>query len=213
MKMGIGGKILLFGLLAGGVVFCSGAERYVARDASHSFRDPYTGRTLPPQLGGFCKKEARFNRNPVVGSMVLYVPEKSPESTASVYFYALSEQPEPITEKLYRQHVEFVRNSLLEKLLENKRITGLKFIPGTLSYEKKGLSCTGEFFFELSGRRISTGIFMMPCGKFMIKVLLTRPTADPEQKKASLHFIRMIERLFISPVNPKRKHKVPSNGK
>ena len=193
------GLLLLFLLTAG--LVCPAQK--LAENAGYS--DLATGVTFPAKLASFRKTMVRINSNPVIGTRIQYLSSEG-RCLATVFIYALTENPVPITDGEFREHCRTIR----ETILAQAKQTGEPAKPDVLQVtevESLGRSCftkgsaavLREKFLAHSDKEETyhTEVAVLRLGDRIVKLRIAAPSALTEENLNAEKFILAFCRLFF----------------
>ncbi len=192
------GILLLFLLTAG--LICPAQK--VSRNAAYADLD--TGVTFPAVLGSFRKISVGISDNPVVGNRIVYLGGKG-TCFATIYIYALAEEPVPITDKELKLHFQAVRQSILDQAKPSKEPAS----PGALrmtEVESEGKSCFTQGSMLILREKFQahsekeetyhTEVVVLRIGDRIVKLRISVPVALTEENRSADDFILAFCRLF-----------------
>lgn len=193
------GILLLFLLTAG----LSCPAQKVAGNAGYS--DLATGVTFPAELGSFRKTMVRISANPVIGTRIQYVRSEG-RCLATIFIYALTENPVPVTDGEFRQHCRTIRETILAQV----KHTGEPSKPGSMQVtevESLGKSCftrgTSVIFREKylahsdKEETYHTEAVVLRLGDRIVKLRISVPSALTDENRSAEKFILAFCRLFF----------------
>ena len=199
------GFLLLLLLLT--AAFFSPAQT-ISRNAPYSNLD--TGVTFPVELAGFRKTTVRINQNPVVGTRIHYSGCEG-KCLATIFIYALSENPVPITDAEFEQHCRFVRQTILDQAKQTRRssnanalqITEVESIRQSRSTED-GMIVFREKFLAHSDKEetFHTEVVLFRLGDLIVKLRISVPTALTDANRNADDFVMEFCRLFCRGKDP-----------
>ena len=189
------GRLLLLTLLFSGFLFVSAEEtKELPKDTP--FSDENTGIVFPPELGKFHKTEIRISSNPVVGTQIRYDGDLV-GCCASLYIYALSENPAVITPEEFLDHFEKARQTILNLETLSGRVKEIESVRQKVFSNKNSPAYWETFHLSIDGQEIYLSeLLMILCGDRIVKLRITVPDAQKEAKVDCTGFIREICKLF-----------------
>lgn len=189
------GRLLLLTLLFSGFLFVSAEEtKELPKDTP--FSDENTGIVFPPALGNFHKTEIRISSNPVVGTQIRYDGDLV-GCCASLYIYALSENPAVITPEEFLDHFEKARQTVLNLETLSGRVKEIESVRQKVYSDKNSPAYWETFHLSIDGQEIYLSeLLMILCGDRIVKLRITVPDAQKEAKVDCTGFIREICKLF-----------------
>ena len=179
----------------------------VSKNTAYSNLD--TGVTFPAELAGFRKTTVRISQNPVVGTRIQYTGGEG-KCLATIFIYALSENPVPITDAEFEQHCRLVRQTILNQAQPGRpsrpnalQITEVESL-GKSRYSEDGKVVFREKFLAHSDNEETyhTEVVLLRVGDRIVKLRISVPTALTEANRDADDFIRGFCRLFCRNNNP-----------
>jgi len=189
------GRILLLTLLFSCFLFAA-ADEPKELPKNTPFSDENTGIVFPPELGNFHKTEIRISSNPVVGTQIRY-DGNLVGCCASLYIYALSENPSLITPEEFLNHYEKARETVLKLEALSGRVKEIESVSRKVFSDKNSPAYRETFHLTIDGQEIyRSELLMILCGDRIVKLRVTVPDAQKEAKQDCRGFIRELCRLF-----------------
>lgn len=207
--------ILIILLLTAGFL-CPAARTAAPRNAPYS--DLATGVSFPAELGPFRKTTVRISSNPIFGTHIQYVGGEG-KCLATIFIYALSENPVPVTPEEFEQHIRTVRRTILEQTPsdETGRPNALQMkeveSQGQSRAEQGGTVIFREKFTANSDKEesYSMEVVLLRVGDRIVKLRLSVPSALTEAARDSEKFILAFCRLFCRGKDPVFEFKPRNN--
>lgn len=189
------GRFLLLTLLFSCSLFVAAEEtKELPKDTP--FSDENTGIVFPPELGNFHKTEIRISSNPVVGTQIRY-DGNLVGCCASLYIYALSENPAVITPEEFLNHFEKARQTVLNLETLSGRVKEIESVRQKVFPDRNSPAYWETFHLSIDGQEIYLSeLLMILCGDRIVKLRITVPDAQKEAKVDCTGFIREICKLF-----------------
>ena len=189
-------RTLVFLLLCGGLLNVSAEPQELPKDLPYS--DENTGMVFPPQLGAYRKTEIRIGGNPAVGTRIQYSGSRR-ACTATIYIYALNENPQVISQKEFERHYRQVRRSVLNLKKLSRKVAEVESVQCSRCSDPNDNPVLREQFILRTAREedYHTELLLILCGDRILKVRITVPASEKIAVQECSQFVEGFCRLFF----------------
>jgi|GEM_PF-836241 len=189
-------RALLFLLLFCGLLSVSAEPQQLPKDMPYS--DENTGMVFPARLGAFRKTEIRISGNPAVGTRIQYSGSRI-GCAATIYIYALDENPRVISLEEFERHYRQVRQSVLNLKKLSRKVEEVESIQCSHCSDPDDNPVLREQFqLRTAGEEVyHSELLLILCGDRILKLRITVPASEKIAVRECGQFVERFCRLFF----------------